>query len=240
MSKISKSSQSDDSNSKLLSKSVPPKPPIKDLPKLEVVKVIAPKSLEAIQAEEQKLMEQKLAQQSLEPVKTVLSVPKVIPAAARIKLPSNDRSIDVQNSFQPSKEDRQEDKQEPKVCLQPIPEATEPFQYRAIGVISGRYVANEDNFSKGHILAADGTQVDAVLLGKIISIVKSVCRVSRIIYGWSIHALMIKLENCTSRFLECGRLWSLVSLMCRSILMSKMAIFQCAVRYRVNQLKKIR
>jgi hypothetical protein len=62
--------------------------------------------------------------------------------------------------------------QEPKVSLQPIPEATEPFQYRAIGVISGRYVASEDNFSKGHILTSDGTEVDAVLLGKIISIVK--------------------------------------------------------------------
>jgi hypothetical protein len=53
MSKINKSSQSDDSNSKL-PRSVTPKPPIKDLPKLEVVKVIAPKSPESTQTEEQK------------------------------------------------------------------------------------------------------------------------------------------------------------------------------------------
>lgn len=62
--------------------------------------------------------------------------------------------------------------QEPKVCLQPIPVATEPFQYRAIGVINGRYVGNEDNFAKGHILTSDGAEVDAVLLGKVISVAK--------------------------------------------------------------------
>jgi hypothetical protein len=62
--------------------------------------------------------------------------------------------------------------QEPKVCLKPIPVATEPFQYRAIGVISGRYIGNEDNFAKGHILTSDGSEVDAVLLGKVISVAK--------------------------------------------------------------------
>ncbi len=62
--------------------------------------------------------------------------------------------------------------QEPKVCLKPIPVATEPFQYRAIGVISGRYIGNEDNFAKGHLLATDGSEVDAVLLGKVISVAK--------------------------------------------------------------------
>jgi hypothetical protein len=171
MSKISKSSQADDSSSKLLPRSVTPKPPIKDLPKLEVVKVIAPKSPESIQIEEQKLIHQ-----NSEAVKTVLSVPKVIPASARIKpLVTNNGtggSLYVQSKAQSYTDDRTEDVKESKICLQPIPPATEPFQYRAIGVIYGRYVANEDSFSKGYILAADGTQVDAVLLGKIISIVK--------------------------------------------------------------------
>jgi hypothetical protein len=161
MSKINKSSQSDDSNSKL-PRSVTPKPPIKDLPKLEVVKVIAPKAPESTQPEEQRLVTQ-----SEEPVKAVSSVPKIIPAAARVKTNIN-RAGDVP----PTIDHRLEDSQESKICLQPIPAATEPFQYRAIGVISGKYIANEDNFAKGHILTTDGTQVDAVLLGKIISIVK--------------------------------------------------------------------
>lgn len=162
MSKINKSSQSDDSNSKL-PKSVTPKPPIKDLPKLEVVKVIAPKSPESTLPEELESI-----QQSEVPVKSVSSVPKIIPAAARVKLPSLNRAGDIQ----PVIANRTEESQENKICLQPIPEPTEPFQYRAIGVINGKYIANEDNFAKGYILTSDGSQVDAVLLGKIISIVK--------------------------------------------------------------------
>ncbi len=164
MSKINKPSQSDDSNSKLLPKSVTPKPPIKDLPKLEVVKVIAPKSPESIQAEEESLIEQSRE----EIVKSVPSVPKVVPASARIKPPIINRSVNEYSG----KDNRTEDVQGEKVCLQPIPSATESFQYRAIGVIYGQYIANEDNFAKGHILTTDGSQVDAVLLGKIISIVK--------------------------------------------------------------------
>lgn len=158
MSKINKSSQSDDSNSKL-PKSVTPKPPIKDLPKLEVLKVIAPKPLDANQAEEQKL-----PQQNEDVVKPV---PKIIPAPLKVKNPNLIRTGDSQTSV-----DKPEESTENKVCLQPIPAATEQFQYRAIGVICGKYIANEDNFAKGYILTTDGSQVDAVLLGKIISIVK--------------------------------------------------------------------
>lgn len=158
MSKINTPSQPDDSNSKFLAKSVTPKPPIKDLPKLEVLKVIAPKSSEPALSEDQR----SALQINGESAKTVA---RVIPASPKVKPPIINSSVDNQT-------DTYEIAQENKVCLQPIPEATELFQYRAIGVISGRYVANEDNFAKGHILTTDGSQVDAVLLGKIISIVK--------------------------------------------------------------------
>jgi hypothetical protein len=158
MSKIKKSNQSDDSDNKV-PKSISPKPPLKDLPKLEVVKVIAPKPPEVIQSEAQKSVQQKIE----EPVKSVVSLPKIIPASERVKPPSSNRSS-PERSFA--------DVVEPKNCLQPIPEATEPFQYRAIGVVQGKYIASEDNFAKGHIVTADGSLVDAVLLGKIISIVK--------------------------------------------------------------------
>jgi|GEM_PF-114144 len=183
MSKISNPSQSDDSNNASLSRSVTTKPPIKDLPKLEVVKVIAPKPPDAVQNLEDKATEIKKSEVTVKPV---ISVPKVIPASARNKPLVSSRPVEVTSNFsnQPYSSYRVddrivnnnvvnvEDSQEPKVSLQPIPEATEPFQYRAIGVISGRYIAREDNFAKGHILTSDGTEVDAVLLGKIISIVK--------------------------------------------------------------------
>ncbi|MCY7332887.1 MAG: hypothetical protein LH649_09560, partial [Pseudanabaena sp. CAN_BIN31] len=111
MSKINKPSQSDDSNSKL-PKSVISQPPTKDLPKLEVVKVIAPKAPESTQLEEQKLVSQKE-----EPIKSVLSLPKIIPASARVKTPTFNRYGDVQSDL----DNRSEDFQEPKVYLQPIP-----------------------------------------------------------------------------------------------------------------------
>lgn len=169
MSKITKLSQSDDSNNNHFPiSSVTPKPPIKDLPKLEVVKVIAPKPPDSIQAEEPKSSLVNIEK----PAKTALSVPKIIPASARVKSSAINRAADVQAVNKSSIPSNIEGANEAKACLQPIPDATEPFQYRAIGVIYGRYVGSDDNFSKGHILASDGTQVDAVLLGKIISIVK--------------------------------------------------------------------
>ncbi|MBD2175384.1 hypothetical protein H6F42_00460 [Pseudanabaena sp. FACHB-1998] len=157
MSKINQPIQSDDSNSKPLTRSVTPKPPIKDLPKLEVVKVIAPKSAETIQAEEMKVA--KIDEQ-------VKTVSKSVSVTAKVKTQVVNRVIESKEAPEPVEDDKD------KVCLQPIPPATEPLQYRAIGVIYGRYIANEDNFAKGHILTTDGSQVDAVLLGKIISIVK--------------------------------------------------------------------
>ncbi|MFM7887838.1 MAG: hypothetical protein ACKPCM_14360, partial [Pseudanabaena sp.] len=129
------------------------------MPKLEVLKVIAPKSSESSQPEEQKLA-QSSGEQLTKPIT------KVTPTT-KIKLPTI-RSKEIQtDNYSHSDTDP-----ENKVCLQPIPTPTEPFQYRAIGVIYGRYIANPDNFAKGHILTTDGSQVDAVLLGKIISIVK--------------------------------------------------------------------
>lgn len=56
---------------------------------------------------------------------------------------------------------------------QPIPPPSEPMQYRAIGLIQGRYIASADQFTQGILLTADGTVIDAVLLGRIMSLVKN-------------------------------------------------------------------
>jgi hypothetical protein len=64
--------------------------------------------------------------------------------------------------------------EESKVTLrqQPIPPASEPMQYRAIGLVRGKYVASEEQFTKGNIITDDGAEVDAVLLGRVMSLVK--------------------------------------------------------------------
>lgn len=54
----------------------------------------------------------------------------------------------------------------------PIPPASEPMQYRAIGLIRGKYEPSEEQFTRGNLVTDDGTEVDAVLLGRVMSLVK--------------------------------------------------------------------
>lgn len=56
---------------------------------------------------------------------------------------------------------------------QPIPPPSEPMQYRAIGLVRGRYIATEEQFTQGTLLTADGVELQAVLLGRIMSLVKN-------------------------------------------------------------------
>ncbi len=55
----------------------------------------------------------------------------------------------------------------------PIPPASEPLQYRAIGLILGKYVPSIEEFNQGIVLADDGTTIDAVILGRIMSLIKN-------------------------------------------------------------------
>ena len=55
---------------------------------------------------------------------------------------------------------------------QPIPPPSNPRQYRAIGLIRGKYHRSEEQLTRGILLASDGTVIDAVLLGRVISLVK--------------------------------------------------------------------
>lgn len=73
----------------------------------------------------------------------------------------------------PMIESAAEDSPQPTILRQqPIPPASEPMQYRAIGLVRGKYVATEDQFTKGNIMTDDGAAVDAVLLGRVMSLVK--------------------------------------------------------------------
>ncbi|MBU7582104.1 MAG: hypothetical protein KAF91_04210 [Nostoc sp. TH1S01] len=56
---------------------------------------------------------------------------------------------------------------------QPIPPPSEPMQYRAIGLVRGRYIASSEQFTQGTLLTADGVEIQAVLLGRIMSLVKN-------------------------------------------------------------------
>ncbi|WJI30044.1 hypothetical protein M0646_04775 [Thermosynechococcus sp. B3] len=56
---------------------------------------------------------------------------------------------------------------------QPIPPPSERMQYRAIGVVRGRYVpASEAEFNRGVMITEDGVEIETVLLGQVINLIK--------------------------------------------------------------------
>ncbi|MEM7553871.1 MAG: hypothetical protein AAF378_07190 [Cyanobacteria bacterium P01_A01_bin.84] len=57
--------------------------------------------------------------------------------------------------------------------IQPIPPPSEPMQYRAIGLVRGRYQSSSEQFTQGSLLTTENTELDAVLLGRIMSLVKN-------------------------------------------------------------------
>jgi hypothetical protein len=46
------------------------------------------------------------------------------------------------------------------------------MQYRAIGLVRGKYVASEEQFTRGELVTNDGVSIGAVLLGRVMSLVK--------------------------------------------------------------------
>ena len=56
---------------------------------------------------------------------------------------------------------------------QPIPPPSHPKQYRAIGLIKAKYIQSDDQMTQGTLVTTDGAEIEAVLLGRIISLIKN-------------------------------------------------------------------
>ncbi len=55
----------------------------------------------------------------------------------------------------------------------PIPSVTEPLQYRAIGIVRAVYSPKEaDNFTRGFLVDSAGEKVEAVVLGRVMSLMR--------------------------------------------------------------------
>jgi hypothetical protein len=151
MSKFNKSSKSAKPTASSASGSVTPKSAAaKEPQKLELVKLISPTPNPEPASDP---ATDTVAESKIESVEPIQETPIAEPA----------QSADLPNQLSGDRD--------PERML-PIPPATEPMQYRAIGLVQGRYTPEEDQFSKGFIVTPDGTSIDAVLLGKVISIVK--------------------------------------------------------------------
>jgi len=56
----------------------------------------------------------------------------------------------------------------------PIPSVTDPLQYRAIGIVRGIYKPqNDDNFTRGALIDSKGNEIDSVLLGRVITLIRN-------------------------------------------------------------------
>ena len=57
----------------------------------------------------------------------------------------------------------------------PIPKVTSKFQYRAIGIVNGKYIPHgSDQLNRGFITDAKGEKIETVILGKALSQLKSI------------------------------------------------------------------
>ncbi len=55
----------------------------------------------------------------------------------------------------------------------PIPAVTEPMQYRAIGIVRGIYrPQNSNQFTRGFLLDEGGEEIEAVVLGRVMTLMK--------------------------------------------------------------------
>ena len=56
----------------------------------------------------------------------------------------------------------------------PLPSATDPLQYRAIGIVRGIYKPQDDeNFTRGALIDSKGKEIDSVVLGRVITLIRN-------------------------------------------------------------------
>ena len=56
----------------------------------------------------------------------------------------------------------------------PIPSVSDPFQYRAIGIVRGIYKPKDDeNFTRGALIDSKGNELDSVILGRVITLIRN-------------------------------------------------------------------
>ncbi len=96
-----------------------------------------------------------------------------IPTAVEPPEPAVSESSEIESSA-PLDPEPTEQPSEPETptSQHPIPPPSEPRQYRAIGLVRGRYHASEEQFTQGTLYTSEGAEIDAVLLGRVMSLVK--------------------------------------------------------------------
>ena len=86
----------------------------------------------------------------------------------------------------------------------PIPQVTNQLQYRAIGIINGKFTPNESGqLNRGFLIDDKGEKIETVVLGKALSLIKKQIDLNKNYY-WVVYP---KNKNTQSLHLQVAGIW---------------------------------
>ena len=86
----------------------------------------------------------------------------------------------------------------------PIPQVTNKLQYRAIGIVNGKFIPDKsDQINKGYIKDNKGEKIETVILGKALSLLKKHIDLKKS-YFWIVYP---KNKNTESLHLQVAGIW---------------------------------
>ena len=91
----------------------------------------------------------------------------------------------------------------------PIPKVTDPLQYRAIGIVNGKFTPHDsEQLNKGLITDNEGEKIETVVLGKALSLLKKHIDLNKNYY-WIVYP---KNKNTQNLHLQVVGIWDPVQL----------------------------
>ena len=86
----------------------------------------------------------------------------------------------------------------------PIPQVTDPLQYRAIGIVNGKFTPHDsEQLNKGLITDNEGEKIETVVLGKALSLLKKHIDLNKNYY-WVVYP---KNKNTQNLHLQVSGIW---------------------------------
>ena len=86
----------------------------------------------------------------------------------------------------------------------PIPKVSNKFQYRAIGIVNGKYMPNDiEQLNKGFLTDINGEKIETVVLGKALSLLKNHIDLKKS-YFWIVYP---KNKNTQNLHLQVAGIW---------------------------------
>ncbi len=86
----------------------------------------------------------------------------------------------------------------------PIPKVTNKLQYRAIGIINGKFTPNDNNqLNRGYLTDSKGEKIETVVLGRALSLLKKHINLKKT-YFWIVYP---KNKNTQNLHLQVAGIW---------------------------------